>query len=303
MLTAMPEPYHIRRGTPADTRPAFDVFLAAAADLFARQGMTWEADPEQIWSRLQPLLDRLATHAAEWWLAEDPADGTILGYARSVQRAGLFELTEYFVRPDRQSAGVGTALLKRAFPADRGDVRAIIATTDVRAQSRYYRAGTAARFPIASVEGKPGRTVGGWGDVDVALAGRGDIPALASIERATLEFDRGDEFEWLLAHRDGYLYRQNGRPIGFSFVGPTGSGPIAALDPAQQVPILAHLEARASELGLELLSLEVPMINEVAMRHLLDRGFRIDPFLTLFMSSRPFGRFDRYIGFSPPFIL
>jgi hypothetical protein len=45
------------------------------------------------------------------------------------------------------------------------------------------------------------------------------------------------------------------------------------------------------------------MVNEVAVRHLLDRGFKIDPFLTILMSSRPFGRFDRFIGFAPPLVL
>jgi hypothetical protein len=29
----------------------------------------------------------------------------------------------------------------------------------------------------------------------------------------------------------------------------------------------------------------------------------MDAFLTLFMSSRPFGQFDRFIGFSPPLFL
>jgi hypothetical protein len=45
------------------------------------------------------------------------------------------------------------------------------------------------------------------------------------------------------------------------------------------------------------------MINEIAMRHLLDRRYRMDPFITLLLSSRPFGQFDRFIGFSPPFVL
>jgi hypothetical protein len=45
------------------------------------------------------------------------------------------------------------------------------------------------------------------------------------------------------------------------------------------------------------------MVNEVAMRHLLDRRFRMDSFMTLLLSSRPFGQFDRLIAFSPPFVL
>jgi hypothetical protein len=45
------------------------------------------------------------------------------------------------------------------------------------------------------------------------------------------------------------------------------------------------------------------MVNEIAMRHLLGRGFQIDTFFTFLMSSRPFGQFDRFIGFAPPFVL
>ena len=86
-------------------------------------------------------------------------------------------------------------------------------------------------------------------------------------------------------------------------MGTDGSGPIAARTPDDQVPILRHAETRAAALGVATWSLEVPMVNGVAMRHLLDRGLRIDPFLTLLMSSRPFGQFDRFIGFSPPLIL
>jgi hypothetical protein len=130
-----------------------------------------------------------------------------------------------------------------------------------------------------------------------------DLAAAREIERRVLEFDRGDELRWLAELREGYLYRRGGRPIGFSFVSRAGTGPIAAVDADDQLPILAHVEGRAAELGVEELSLEVPMVNEVAVRHLLDRGFRFDPFYTFLMSSRPFGQFDRYVGFSPPFLL
>lgn len=298
----MTEPYRLRRGTPADVRTAFDLFVPAIRDLTARQGITWEPDLERMWSRLEPLLEHLAAHAAEWWIAEDAATGHPIGYARSVERGGLFELAEFFVLPGSQSAGVGTALLERAFPAGRGEVRAIIATTDVRAQSRYYRAGTTARFPIVALEGPP-RASEPPRDVEIAPAGEEDIATLRRIESAVLEFDRGDEFRWLLEQREGYVYRRGGAPIGFAFVGRTGSGPVAALDADDQVPILLHVEARAAALEVPELGLEVPMVNEVAMRHLLGRGFRMDTFFTFLMSSRPFGQFDRFIGFAPPFIL
>ena len=39
------------------------------------------------------------------------------------------------------------------------------------------------------------------------------------------------------------------------------------------------------------------------MRHLLARGFRIDPPFTMLMSSVPFGKFDRFVSFAPGIIL
>lgn len=280
------------------------MFIASAVDLSARIGAPWEPDAEDVWPRLQPLYDRLATHAAEWWIAARPDMGELLGYARSVERGPLFELSEFFVTPGSQSAGIGRRLLERAFPEGRGEVRAIIATIDVRAQARYYRAGTAARFPIASLSGPPRPDTRGAAGIEATAATRTDAALLVELEAAVLEYPRDeDEFGWLLSQREGWIYQRRGLPIGFAFVGHSGAGPVAALEPADLVPILLHVEGRAAALGRESLALEVPMVNEVAMRHLLGRGFQIDQFLTLLMSSRPFGHFDRFIGFAPPFVL
>jgi hypothetical protein len=307
-LPPMTDPgYRLRPGTAEDSRRCFDVFLPSATDLASRLGSPWNPDPEELWPRLEPIMTLMAEHAAEWWVAEDAASGEMIGYARSIERGGLFELSEFFVLPTRQAAGLGGELLGRAFPRGRGEVRAIIATMDLRAQARYYRAGTAARFPIASMTGTPGAAAGD-GPLDASLeavrAGETDLPALVELERAVLEFDRGDEFRWLLEQREGYLYRRGGRIVGSAFLGGRGAvGPVAATDPSHLPAMLDHLERRAAELEIAEMSLDVPMPNEAAMRHLLDRRFRMDAFITFLMSSRPFGQFDRYIGFSPPFVL
>jgi len=299
--------FRLRPGTLQDTRAAFDVFVPTVRDLSTRQGAPWEANPEEMWPRIEPIMIMLAEHAAEWWVAEDEASGEMIGYARSVERGGLFELSEFFVLPSRQAAGLGVELLRRTFPLGRGDVRAIIATTDLRAQVRYYRAGTAARFPIFSLIGAPGAGISdGAADrsIEAHRATEEDIPALAEVERAALGFDRGDEFRWLLDHREGYVYRRAGRIIGSAFMSERGGvGPVAAAEPSDTPGILDHLERRAAELEVAEMSFDVPGPNEAGIRHLLDRRFKLDPFLTLLMSSRPFGQFDRFIGFAPPFVL
>ena len=292
-----------RRATPEDSRRCYDVFLPAIGDLTTRQGVPWTPDPEELWPRLQPMFDHLARHAAEWWVAE-AGDGQLAGYARSVERGGLFELSELFVHPERQSAGVGKRLLELAFPLGRGEVRAIIATTDVRALRRYHAAGTFARFPICALEAAPSAEVPLDPEVEAIRAGADHVPALRRIETEVLEFDRGeDDFAWLLNDREGWLYRREGRDIGYAFLGERGLGPIAALDAADQVAILSHVETRAAALGRKEIGFEVPMVNEVAMRHLLERGYRMDSFFTFLLTSRPFGKFDRFIGFAPPFVL
>jgi GNAT superfamily N-acetyltransferase len=297
----MTEPgFTVRPATPADSRACFEVFLASITDFTRRLARSWNPDPEVEWASLEPLYRHFGEHAAEWWVAEDGAE--LIGYARSVERGGLFELSEFFVHPERQKGGVGAALLSRAFPDGRGEVRAIIATTDLPAQARYYAAGTVARFPIVALEGPP-RSVTIDPSVEIVRATLADLPALERIDAAVLEFSRGPEFAWLLDTREGYLYRRDGDDIGYAFVSAERAGPIATLDPEDQAAVLGHLETRAAELGAAELSFEVPMMNAVAMRHLLARGFRMDGFYTFLMSSRPFGSFDRYVGMSPPFVL
>jgi GNAT superfamily N-acetyltransferase len=46
-------------------------------------------------------------------VAEETASGSVVGYARSLERGGLVELTEFFVHPGLQAKGVGRALLAR----------------------------------------------------------------------------------------------------------------------------------------------------------------------------------------------
>ncbi len=276
--------------------------MAAMRDLSARQGNEWKLDPESFWTVLEPFLRHLATHAAEWWVTEEPVDGSMVGYARSIERGGLFELSEFFIRPDRQSAGIGRRLMERVYPPGRGDVRAIIATTDVRGLRRYYAAGTVARFGMASLAGQP-KPAHVAGSLEPVLATSLDIPEIAAIEETVFGYPRHADYPWLFEQREPYLYRRAGRTVGFAFFSKTGQGPIAALDPADLRAILLHLEALAHARGMESISFEVPTINEVAMQHLLGRGFKIDAPLNLLMSNVPFGQFDRLIAFAPAIVL
>src|SRR5437762_13635715 len=145
----------IRRATPDDAEACHEVLWRSVTDFGTRNGTPLDGTAADWWASGERLQRFLAVHAAEWWVAEEPGAGTVIGYGRSIERDGLFELTEFFVLPTNQSRGIGKALIERAFPIGRGDIRSIIATTDVRALSRYYAAGTVARFPILTLVGTP----------------------------------------------------------------------------------------------------------------------------------------------------
>jgi GNAT superfamily N-acetyltransferase len=292
-----------RRGTPDDSRPAFDITMAAISDLFARQNHTLPIDPDAFWGALQPYLSHLAEHAAEWWVAEDTSDGSLVGHARSVERDGLFELSELFVKPSAQSAGVGKSLMERAFPVGRGKVRLILATNDLRALARYYAADTVARFGMASLSAAPQPSEEVAGELEARATTPNDTSLIAELERTVVGYSRDADYPWLIDQREGYLYRRHGRVVGFSFLSATGCGPIAALEPADQRSILLHVERRAHESGVDELNFQVPTVNAIAMNHLLGRGFKIDAPLNMFMSNREFGHFDRFVAFGPPIVL
>jgi GNAT superfamily N-acetyltransferase len=304
MTRAAPQ---LRRATAADSEACFRLFWDSISDLAARNGTPWEGLADDRWPGFNALYALLAEIAAEWWVAEDD-EGRLTGYARSIERGadrGLFELSEFFVRPGHQSAGVGRALLERAFPLGRGEVRAIVATGDVRAMARYHRADTSIQFPILGLNGVPSADAGDAVRLEAEpISDATGLDEVAEIERAVLGYDRGShELGWLLDRREAYRYRDAGRTVAFAFIGADGAGPIAALEPEHLPEILRHVEARAAAIGREEIGFEVPAPNVIAIRHLLGRGFRLDPFVTYLMANRPFGQFDRYLGFTPPFVL
>jgi GNAT superfamily N-acetyltransferase len=299
----MPEPSY-RRATPDDALACHELMWSSVTDLGRRQGTPLEGTAAEWWASSEPLNRLLAELAAEWWVAELPGSDQLAGFARSVERDGLFELTEFFVRPGQQSRGLGRGLIERAFPSGRGRVRSIIATTDVRAQARYYAAGTVARFPLFTVGGAPAESVPAPDLTVESIDGADAIRAQREIEGSVLGHRRSEsEIQWLLARRQGHLYRRGDRYVGFSFLGPDGTGPMGALDPSDLPAILLNVEAVARSLGLDRLELQVPGPNAVGVRHLLDRGFRLDRWINFLMSDRPFGSFDRFIPFSPPLFL
>jgi ribosomal protein S18 acetylase RimI-like enzyme len=289
----------------ADLRATAELLTEAVDDLGRRKGShansTEGLDEPAGWERRRSLWEHIASTSSSAWLAE--RDGRMIGYARAIERDGVRELTEFFVRPAAQSAGIGRELLERTFPTDGARHRTIIATSDARALGRYLKLGLAARFPIYTFAASPA-------PVEVPDAPRPEpmaadqhaLDELADIDRVVIGHRRDVDHVWLRSARHGWLYRRDGRAVAYAYHGPWG-GPIAALDEADIPGLLAHAESEAHAAGRDTIDFEVPLLNTSAVGWLLRRGYRMDPFLAFFMSDADVGRFDRYLLTSPPLFL
>ena len=287
------------------------MFFEAVAEVDRRVGSAdavAEGDPrarDASWARQRYLFDHLAETADLTWVAEDAA-GQAVGYARSINRDGVRELTEFFVLPAWQAKGIGAELLRLAFPAEGARHRTIIATLELGALGRYLKTGLSARCLILYCSAQAPRSSAIATDLDATpiRADGGELGDLDRIDRELLGHTREADHRWLIGDvdREGFLFRRGGAVVAYGYVGDR-SGPVAALDPGDTEAILAFLESRAAVRGVTDLGFWVPSVNREAMAYLLGRGFRIDPFVTTFFSDDAGASLDRYVVTSPPFFL
>lgn len=296
-----------RQGRADDDYTTFLIFEETLADLVSRLGFvgetSWGDETEQakMWQQRRPLYAHLSQTAEQFWVAEQ--HGQTVGFARSILRGGVRELTELFVKPGTQSAGLGRGLIERAFPKEGATNRLIIATSDFRAQALYLKSGVFPRFPIYFFGREPEQVPVETDLAFVPLTNNKDTMAtLADIDKEVIGFCRDGDHAWFLANREGVLYVRDGRPAGYGYLG-HNNGPFALLDAADFPAVLAHAESAAYAAGRKEFGVEVPMVNETAVTYLLSRSYQIDVFMAMFMSERPLGHFDRYIVTSPPFFV
>lgn len=297
-----------RPDDPAESRLAFDIFVPTIDELGSRTGgganSTADVDPDLAWETRRPLFEHLAATGERWWFAEDETTGRAVGYARSILRDGVRELTEFFVLPEAQGSGVGRELLERTFPAEGARHRSIIATIDPKAIGRYLRTGLDGRLPLAFVEGPPRPLV-----LPTDLTREPIDPEappldeIGSIDRAILGFRRDPDHAWLATQRPGWLYRRDGSAVGYAYhpSEPSWGGPYAALDATDLPVLLADAETYAAEAGHATITFDMALTARTAWEYLLDRGFRVDPFVMLLFTDGPADGMDRYVLTSPPF--
>ena len=299
LASDMPVVYRLFR------RSLFD-YLRRMGQVDAAADWTSTTAIEESWLLRATWMEHLAATAAEDWVAED-RDGRVIGWAQSIERDGLLELTMFFVDPEAQSRGVGRGLLERAFPFGRGHTRTICATQDPRAVALYLRFGVAFVTSTIDVLGPP-RAAEIVTDLDIERvdpAASADAEAsIVDVERALLGHGRREDTRFLLGDRPAWLARRAGRVVGMAFgIAGDSCGPIGALDPADLPALMATIENDAAERDVTELGFTIPMANSTALDHVLARGFKVDTWFGFILSSTGRMQLDRYVHTQPTYIL
>jgi len=241
--------------------------------------------------------------AGDMFVAE--RGGVVVGFATSFARDGVRFLSNLFVHPDEQSAGIGGRLLAAAMPHD-GVANCTMSSKDPRAIALYVRHGMPPRWPHVLLEadassiGLPDRS-----DV-AARAADPDDPELCEWDREIAGRARPVDLDHLVSDLEAraFWFERHGRRIGYGFIQGRSPfalrqpdqvmiGPVGVRDPADAAPCVLEAVRRAAEL-LRPLALGVPGPHP-ALPDLLRTAFRI-AYVELFMAGSDVVDPARYVA-------
>ena len=289
-------------------RPAHEEDLAAMRlvqglalrDLAAREGI----DPSTM-----PLDDQ-PTPPMRYLLRSGPdmswvavRDGRIAGFSQGFVRGDLWFLSNLFVHPEAQGGGVGAALLRKCFEAGarRGArIRAVCSSPEHAAQALYARTGMIPRFPLFALEGRAEA-------LRRLPSPRAQIVRPKTSSTWVRRLGSLDEYAWGRRRDADHRFAQREMELGCLAISAGGQelagyvyycreqiGPLCARTPRLQLELARAAGDALSQSSTTKLRVWVPGINAAVLVALLEVGFQI-AFSNLFMASRPFGRFDRYV--------
>jgi GNAT superfamily N-acetyltransferase len=294
--------YTVYRPAREEDLPAMRMVQGVALhDLAARSGF----DPATM-----PPLDDQPTLPMRYLFRSAPEmswvairNARVAGFSQGFVRGDLWFLSNLFVHPEAQRGGTGAALLQNCLQAGlrRGArIRAVCSSPDLPAQALYARAGMIPRFPLFAVEG-PAQAL------RCLPAPRGRIVRPKVSGRWIGRLGSIDEYVWgrrrdadhRFAHREMKMaclamMASSEKLAGYAYYCREQIGPLCARTPRLQLQLLRAAGGALAESCAAKIRIWVPGINAVVFLVLLEAGFQI-LFSNLFMASRAFGRFDRYI--------
>lgn len=271
--------------TPADLAACRDIFFASYNDLHRRYGQEEEDPADHGW------LDGALAHILE----TDPkatvlalADGAPCGFASSYRRDGFWFLSFLFVLPDRQTAGVGRALLDAVMPADEITRALVVESFQPASTGLYASYGITPRSVRYGLTG-PTNTAA-LPELPAVVRAEplhaDGVPGLEEIDRQHLGYSRPQDHRWWLAGMRGWVYRRGDEIVGYGYLDADGRvGPALGSDQETVCAVMADLVMRLDDPSAAWIALRGETSN--LFRTFVRAGARIRPsgYLYLYCSS------------------
>lgn len=236
------------RPTAAEDLPALHaVFAAAIGELYARHNLPAPGAPLEVFVAQQSHVLR---HDAErCWVAEEK--GRIIGFVAAIVRGDDWFLSSLFIEPGHQGAGVGSALLDRAW-GRAARRRTLTDAVQPVSNGLYAGRGLIPATPALHLGGTPtiearsGLEAAGLEAVDA------DEDALRALDLAAYGFDRALDHAYWRGIASCTLWLRGGEAVAYSYVFPGGGlGPLAGRSGSDAAEALRSELARSGgETGL-----------------------------------------------------
>jgi len=282
-----------RPATEADIAETAGVFLAAVADMYARNGIAAPL-PERraVETGYRHVLRTGIFHVAE-------VGGRVGAICHAVVRGPLWFLSGFWALPELQRARLGGTLLRRV--REEGAARGAStfftwSSVDLTAMAAYMKAGMLPGYQVLTFNGPVPELPPADGGLELRPL---PISSAADLdERVRAARREVDHHFW---HADagarGRLLLKGGREVGYFYLNRGVVGPAAWTDELGADELLrAACREAADEAGE--VRLMVPGINHAAVRFALAHGLRLVSFSHL-LTSAPFGRLERYLPSGP----
>ena len=301
-----------RRAEEADLPRLSRVFREALNAYLLPAGQ--EGIPED--DQQAPTYRHLLQHDGErFWVAEAEVEeltggGTleaggrqIVGWGAGLLRGDWWFLSHLFILPEAQGIGVGGRLFELAATgAPPGAMRATVTDSfQPVSNTLYAHRGLLPREVLVGFGGRPREglrrpQLGTLAHEPITAA---SIPELRRIDAEASGLDRSVDHEFHLTGggRYGWLFRRRGRVVAYVYVRPDGwVGPAAARRARDMETITAWAIVDLAQGGTtEKISAGVTGRCEGAQRAFWEAGLVFAGTPGLLLSSRPFGRLDRYV--------
>lgn len=284
-----------------DVSAAVYVKKAALQELLHQTGQqmpAWQPSPPTVLTHL------LRTDPQTSWVAE--INGVLVGFAQALVRGDIWYLSQLFVQPEVHAHGAGQKLLDCVMSEGRrlgARKFAVASSISFVAQALYMRAGMLAtgigyrlsgdvevlrRLPDPAANRKRIVDCAGW------------LDRIGELDRELFGAERRQDHEFYLSNTSmpgeeaSFGLNDERGLVGYGYVESEGwIGPLAAREPEDQLPLLRMAGDWLAERGAQTAEMWVLTLNRTIMDLLMAGGWKIRS-RTYFLTSEPFGQFDRY---------